>query len=1035
MDKREKYIFQKSGITLIALVITIIVLLILAGVSINLIVGQDGILTNAQYATFMNEMTEIEEAINIWKTGEMIGTDIEEAQRKIPTDGLYSESDLSKTTRLTGEVGYYRVWSLSDSKPDIDIHSSDSLFNETFASELVYYPAGVQDLYYIDNEALGINKKKKYLIDASNGMVYSTNGIVLNGVQCYSLNMAKMAMSGYSEMPVFAEAEVSGSGGNLAGNISNKYKVDENGNYVLDENGNKIENPDYNPYGFEIIASNNSDNIYKLYNNGDLYAKGVKGIQLQSNSGQTVDTSKWSTFEVPSIIGGYKKIIQGSDTMFIIDNNDELWAWGNNDDNKLGLTQTQLLEYTEREPVKLNVNSKKVYNVFSNSIKTFVVTTDNELYAMGSNSGYLLGLGYDNTISTWQKVESITNPKAITSMWFSRETQYTIIKKEENGVASYYATGKFAKVVLGNGGRGTYKKFVQIWNGYTYKEDSNGNYIIDTSIPYDGNIDIDQDIKEFVSVDACAAIVLLNDNKIYSMGRCNGWSTTEDGLVENVKSVYPDDIGANVKHIYSNGYGFIVEKINGDIYAANGVRTSVGFETTNRSLKKVELPTELMNSGIKQIYSISKSDADSAVYYLANNGDLYASSNTTKYFGGDIIPSGVQKVNIPKISSLYNFSDKIKHITNETVVDTNGTELFLGEDGKLYTIGNDAIRYGNSILQLSWKIVANNVEKVALGVNNTIAYVSKGNVYIAGSDLRILDQGNTTETKIEAFRKLDDPLINDIVKDVSFPHGQMVILTSTGTLYSTGLYSLDGSFGWPNDRIPGWPEKENKTSLIKLLDNVTYFSGDEYEKLAISNGKLYSWGMFNVSRNGIREVKEIDVSKVIDVTKIKYMLAAMNGSFIIDTDGKLYGRYQTSQYVGTDEWKDISSQLNGEKAKTIVNTSRGYTQIVLTEEGHVYGRGYRKYLGLGDSSSAFETNFVKLPIENVAQITGSGNYDATYSSNLAFYFIAIKNDGTVYGTGSNKYGILGRWIGIDRKTPNSRYKTAFEWVECPELEI
>lgn len=72
-----------------------------------------------------------------------------------------------------------------------------------------------------------------------------------------------------------------------------------------------------------------------------------------------MDTSKWSTFEVPSIIGGYKKIIQGSDTMFIIDNNDELWALGNNDDNKLGLTQTQLLEYTERELIKLNVNSKK----------------------------------------------------------------------------------------------------------------------------------------------------------------------------------------------------------------------------------------------------------------------------------------------------------------------------------------------------------------------------------------------------------------------------------------------------------------------------------------------------------------------------------------------------------------------------------------------------------------------------------------------------------------------------------------------------
>ena len=51
------------------------------------------------------------------------------------------------------------------------------------------------------------------------------------------------------------------------------------------------------------------------------------------------------------------------------------------------------------------------------------------------------------------------------------------------------------------------------------------------------------------------------------------------------------------------------------------------------------------------------------------------------------------------------------------------------------------------------------------------------------------------------------------------------------------------------------------------------------------------------------------------------------------------------------------------------------------------------------------------------------------------WYIAIDKEGKVYGTGSNTYGILGRWIGIDRKQPNSRYKTAFEWVECPELEI
>lgn len=45
MFKKEK------GITLVALVVTIIVLLILAGVAISLTIGQNGIFTRAQNAT------------------------------------------------------------------------------------------------------------------------------------------------------------------------------------------------------------------------------------------------------------------------------------------------------------------------------------------------------------------------------------------------------------------------------------------------------------------------------------------------------------------------------------------------------------------------------------------------------------------------------------------------------------------------------------------------------------------------------------------------------------------------------------------------------------------------------------------------------------------------------------------------------------------------------------------------------------------------------------------------------------------------
>ena len=50
MEQKEIKKRDNKGITLIALVITIIVLLILAGVSIAMLTGENGILTQAQRA-------------------------------------------------------------------------------------------------------------------------------------------------------------------------------------------------------------------------------------------------------------------------------------------------------------------------------------------------------------------------------------------------------------------------------------------------------------------------------------------------------------------------------------------------------------------------------------------------------------------------------------------------------------------------------------------------------------------------------------------------------------------------------------------------------------------------------------------------------------------------------------------------------------------------------------------------------------------------------------------------------------------------
>ena len=61
-----------KGITLISLVITIIVLLILAGVSIAMLTGKNGLITRAQDAAEETRGASVEEERDLWKANQAL---------------------------------------------------------------------------------------------------------------------------------------------------------------------------------------------------------------------------------------------------------------------------------------------------------------------------------------------------------------------------------------------------------------------------------------------------------------------------------------------------------------------------------------------------------------------------------------------------------------------------------------------------------------------------------------------------------------------------------------------------------------------------------------------------------------------------------------------------------------------------------------------------------------------------------------------------------------------------------------------------
>ena len=89
-----KEIQREKGITLIALVITIIVLLILAGISIAMLTGQNGILTQAQNSKQATKKAEVKEKAQTDIVGVQTATQSTEIS-KIALKGIFLSTNIS----------------------------------------------------------------------------------------------------------------------------------------------------------------------------------------------------------------------------------------------------------------------------------------------------------------------------------------------------------------------------------------------------------------------------------------------------------------------------------------------------------------------------------------------------------------------------------------------------------------------------------------------------------------------------------------------------------------------------------------------------------------------------------------------------------------------------------------------------------------------------------------------------------------------------------------------------------------------------
>ena len=102
---------KEKGITLIALVVTIVVLLILAGVSTNILFSDSGLIEKAQNSGLKIRAAQVEEVVANWKQSNFINSSIN--KQKETADKMLEDLIMAATNEAIRQVEDYSQESMA----------------------------------------------------------------------------------------------------------------------------------------------------------------------------------------------------------------------------------------------------------------------------------------------------------------------------------------------------------------------------------------------------------------------------------------------------------------------------------------------------------------------------------------------------------------------------------------------------------------------------------------------------------------------------------------------------------------------------------------------------------------------------------------------------------------------------------------------------------------------------------------------------------------------------------------------------------
>ncbi|MDL2235757.1 hypothetical protein LJC07_06370 [Christensenellaceae bacterium OttesenSCG-928-L17] len=695
--------------------------------------------------------------------------------------------------------------------------------------------------------------------------------------------------------------------------------------------------------------------------------------------------------DYPNILYG-KTIVDisaGSTHSLALDNEGNLYAWGDNRDGQIGDGDATLNHHEDKvlAPVHVKIvdpSSRVRRPATAISAAEYFSTAIDDIgnfYSWGRNADHELG---DNT------TESSNEPVALT-----RDRANPLHGKK---VKEVRATRSHTTVVTENDQTYTWgKSDYQIPIPVETNADTTDITSIDTT-----DDTIISEVKEEIDLPKDTALLSVSDNSgaaVTESGELYTWG--EDNIGEACSTYMPSAVKIN---------GLATEKLPcNTIVISNDAQLS---EKTV-SLTTLSSPDQsiLAQPGAINITSVKPSQitvGEEKVIVISGSGFL---------------PGSVQ---IAQIAASYH--DSMALTTNGDLymwgLNQYG-DIGIGNTSKVTSPTKiNGINGGTNEISANTKL-----RKIATGIDTSFAVDTNGQLYAWGNNNRgQLGVGSTNKTVRSPTRVNGNGAISTSTNiiDIAAGYYHGIALDNHGTVYSWGE-NVKGELGTGKGSTTMKCDKKDcaiAPVTVPGLSGISFLRANNWLSAAVSSsGRVYMWGDNSATQitgssspDTVYTPLEITHGALSSAT-VRDLALTGTSTLAIDTSGRLYSWGDGSNgRLGLGSTNRVSDPAlvngQGELSSTanIASVGAGNGAVyAIDQSGKLYAWGANGYgqVGLADGNLSDVTSPRLINGRPNSPITNSTKITAIASGSMAIHALALASDGALYAWGNDSFGQIG----------------------------